>query len=122
MPQSQLGSFLRSRQKVLWESPLPFSAHPSCLSHPISPVSKRHAPVIALLLQQSSELSVLFVAGDAKVYERILDYNKIVEALNLPKGLPDANPFHSRPCKDFKMTLPKVLIAFGKYIVRTGYS
>lgn len=76
----------------------------------------------------SNRYSVLSVAGDAKVYERILDYNKIVEALNLPKGLPDANPFHSRPCKDFKITLalkPKVLIAFAKYIVhmlnRTGY-
>lgn len=43
MPQSQLGSSLRSRLKALWESPLPFSAHPSCLSHPILPVSKRHA-------------------------------------------------------------------------------
>lgn len=51
--------------------------------------------------------SVLSAAGDAKVYERILDYNKIVEALNLPKGLPDANPFHSRPCKNFKTTSEK---------------
>ncbi|XP_074525411.1 phosphatidylinositol polyphosphate 5-phosphatase type IV isoform X2 [Halichoeres trimaculatus] len=36
-------------------------------------------------------------AGDAKVYERILDYNKIVEALSLPKGLPDTNPYRSTP-------------------------
>ncbi|XP_069562609.1 phosphatidylinositol polyphosphate 5-phosphatase type IV isoform X2 [Brachyistius frenatus] len=36
-------------------------------------------------------------AGDAKVYERILDYNKIVEALALPKGLPDTNPYRSTP-------------------------
>lgn len=43
MPQSQLGSSLRSRLKALWESLLPFLAHPSCLSHPILPVSKRHA-------------------------------------------------------------------------------
>lgn len=51
--------------------------------------------------------SVLSAAGDAKVYERILDYNKIVEALNLPKGLPDANPFHSRPCKNFNAASEK---------------
>lgn len=43
--------------------------------------------------------SVLPPAGDAKVYERILDYNKIVEALALPKGLPDTNPYRSTPCK-----------------------
>uniref|UniRef100_A0A7N6BEA9 Phosphatidylinositol polyphosphate 5-phosphatase type IV n=1 Tax=Anabas testudineus TaxID=64144 RepID=A0A7N6BEA9_ANATE len=36
-----------------------------------------------------------FTSGDAKVYERILDYNKIVEALALPKGLPDTNPYRS---------------------------
>ncbi|XP_036954065.1 phosphatidylinositol polyphosphate 5-phosphatase type IV [Acanthopagrus latus] len=38
-----------------------------------------------------------FTSGDAKVYERILDYNKIVEALALPKGLPDTNPYRSTP-------------------------
>lgn len=38
-------------------------------------------------------------AGDAKVYERILDYNKIIEALSLPKGLPDTNPYRSTSCK-----------------------
>ncbi|KAM4616585.1 phosphatidylinositol polyphosphate 5-phosphatase type IV [Polymixia lowei] len=36
-----------------------------------------------------------FTSGDAKVYERILDYNKIIEALALPKGLPDTNPYRS---------------------------
>ncbi|XP_062273369.1 phosphatidylinositol polyphosphate 5-phosphatase type IV [Scomber scombrus] len=36
-----------------------------------------------------------FTSGDTKVYERILDYNKIVEALALPKGLPDTNPYRS---------------------------
>uniref|UniRef100_A0A3B3Z990 Inositol polyphosphate-related phosphatase domain-containing protein n=1 Tax=Periophthalmus magnuspinnatus TaxID=409849 RepID=A0A3B3Z990_9GOBI len=35
--------------------------------------------------------------GDSKVYERILDYNKIIEALALPKGLPDTNPYRSTP-------------------------
>ncbi|KAM8865241.1 phosphatidylinositol polyphosphate 5-phosphatase type IV isoform 1-T1 [Synchiropus picturatus] len=36
-----------------------------------------------------------FTSGDAKVYERILDYNKIIEALALPKSLPDTNPYRS---------------------------
>ncbi|KAJ0039430.1 hypothetical protein NL108_014256, partial [Boleophthalmus pectinirostris] len=38
-----------------------------------------------------------FTSGDSKVYERILDYNKIIEALALPKGLPDTNPYRSTP-------------------------
>ena len=42
--------------------------------------------------------SVPLPAGDAKVYERILDYNKIIEALALPKGLPDTNPYRSTQC------------------------
>lgn len=42
---------------------------------------------------------VLPTAGDAKVYERVLDYNKIIEALGLPKGIPDTNPYRSNPCK-----------------------
>ncbi|KPP75294.1 72 kDa inositol polyphosphate 5-phosphatase-like, partial [Scleropages formosus] len=36
-----------------------------------------------------------FTSGDTKVYERILDYNKIIEALALPKSLPDTNPYRS---------------------------
>lgn len=36
-----------------------------------------------------------FTSGDSKVYDRILDYNKIIEALTLPKGLPDTNPYRS---------------------------
>lgn len=55
-------------------------------------------------LSQFAALSVLpsllfLPAGDAKVYERILDYNKIVEALALPKSLPDTNPYRSTSCK-----------------------
>ncbi|XP_017267607.1 phosphatidylinositol polyphosphate 5-phosphatase type IV isoform X2 [Kryptolebias marmoratus] len=38
-----------------------------------------------------------FTSGDAKVYERILDYNKIIEALALPKSIPDTNPYRSSP-------------------------
>ncbi|KAG9354196.1 hypothetical protein JZ751_012320 [Albula glossodonta] len=36
-----------------------------------------------------------FTSGDSKVYERILDYNKIIEALTLPKSIPDTNPYRS---------------------------
>ncbi|XP_016383364.1 72 kDa inositol polyphosphate 5-phosphatase-like [Sinocyclocheilus rhinocerous] len=36
-----------------------------------------------------------FTSGDSKVYERILDYNKIIEALALPRNLPDTNPYRS---------------------------
>lgn len=59
MPRSPLGSSLRSRRKVLWESPLPFSAHPSCLSHLILPVSEKHAPAIVLLLQHLQFLLIV---------------------------------------------------------------
>lgn len=48
-------------------------------------------------------------AGDAKVYERILDYNKIVEALALPKGLPDTNPYRSTSCKEVVFKLRAVV-------------
>ncbi|XP_069097704.1 phosphatidylinositol polyphosphate 5-phosphatase type IV [Pleurodeles waltl] len=36
-----------------------------------------------------------FTSGDRKVYERILDYNKIIEALSLPRIIPDTNPYRS---------------------------
>ncbi|KAJ8286577.1 hypothetical protein GJAV_G00040760 [Gymnothorax javanicus] len=36
-----------------------------------------------------------FTSGDTKVYERILDYNKIIEALTLPRVIPDTNPYRS---------------------------
>lgn len=45
-----------------------------------------------------NKLNPVFVfvsAGDSKVYERILDYNKIIEALALPRSLPDTNPYRS---------------------------
>ncbi|KAM9116954.1 phosphatidylinositol polyphosphate 5-phosphatase type IV isoform 2-T2 [Pangshura tecta] len=38
-----------------------------------------------------------FTSGDGKVYERILDYNKIIQALELPKNVPDTNPYRSSP-------------------------
>ncbi|XP_008167705.2 phosphatidylinositol polyphosphate 5-phosphatase type IV isoform X1 [Chrysemys picta bellii] len=38
-----------------------------------------------------------FTSGDGKVYERILDYNKTIQALALPKNVPDTNPYRSSP-------------------------
>ncbi|XP_044052235.1 phosphatidylinositol polyphosphate 5-phosphatase type IV isoform X2 [Siniperca chuatsi] len=57
-------------------------------------------------------------AGDAKVYERILDYNKIVEALALPKGLPDTNPYRSTP-SDVTTRFDQVFW-FGDFNFRLG--
>ncbi|XP_067263080.1 phosphatidylinositol polyphosphate 5-phosphatase type IV [Chanodichthys erythropterus] len=39
-----------------------------------------------------------FTSGDSKIYDRILDYNKIIEALALPRNLPDTNPYRSTTC------------------------
>ncbi|XP_042335547.1 phosphatidylinositol polyphosphate 5-phosphatase type IV [Sceloporus undulatus] len=36
-----------------------------------------------------------FTSGDGKVYERVLDYNKTIQALALPKNIPDTNPYRS---------------------------
>uniref|UniRef100_A0A8D0E8G5 Phosphatidylinositol polyphosphate 5-phosphatase type IV n=1 Tax=Salvator merianae TaxID=96440 RepID=A0A8D0E8G5_SALMN len=38
-----------------------------------------------------------FTSGDSKVYERVLDYNKTIQALALPKYIPDTNPYRSSP-------------------------
>nr|XP_006120859.1 72 kDa inositol polyphosphate 5-phosphatase isoform X1 [Pelodiscus sinensis] len=38
-----------------------------------------------------------FTSGDGKVYERTLDYNKTIQALGLPKNVPDTNPYRSSP-------------------------
>uniref|UniRef100_A0A8C8R8J6 Phosphatidylinositol polyphosphate 5-phosphatase type IV n=1 Tax=Pelusios castaneus TaxID=367368 RepID=A0A8C8R8J6_9SAUR len=38
-----------------------------------------------------------FTSGDSKVYERTLDYNKTIQALALPKNVPDTNPYRSSP-------------------------
>eukprot|EP00066_Takifugu_rubripes_P008784 XP_003975255.1 PREDICTED: 72 kDa inositol polyphosphate 5-phosphatase isoform X1 [Takifugu rubripes] len=73
--------------------------HATVTTRIISQIKTKGALGIAFTFFGTSFLFITshFTSGDAKVYERILDYNKIVEALNLPKGLPDANPFHSRP-------------------------
>lgn len=114
MQQSQPGSSLRSKPKEPWASPSPFLALPSSSSRPTSHVSIGLESVISSYhnrcfgksfkheIQEHIFYLVLPTAGDAKVYERILDYNKIIEALALPKSIPDTNPYRSSPCKPLK--------------------
>ncbi|XP_007557867.1 phosphatidylinositol polyphosphate 5-phosphatase type IV [Poecilia formosa] len=59
-----------------------------------------------------------FTSGDTKVYERILDYNKIIEALALPKSLPDTNPYRSSPA-DVTTRFDQVFW-FGDFNFRLG--
>lgn len=73
--------------------------HATVTTRIISQIKTKGAVGIAFTFFGTSFLFVTshFTSGDAKVYERILDYNKIVEALALPKGLPDTNPYRSTP-------------------------
>ncbi|KAJ8377622.1 hypothetical protein AAFF_G00255310 [Aldrovandia affinis] len=59
-----------------------------------------------------------FTSGDSKVYERILDYNKIIEALTLPKSIPDTNPYRSIP-SDVTTRFDEVFW-FGDFNFRLG--
>ncbi|XP_006900694.1 PREDICTED: 72 kDa inositol polyphosphate 5-phosphatase [Elephantulus edwardii] len=38
-----------------------------------------------------------FTSGDGKVAERLLDYSRTIQALALPKSVPDTNPYRSSP-------------------------
>ncbi|KAK2837955.1 hypothetical protein Q5P01_015167 [Channa striata] len=71
--------------------------HATVTTRIISQIKTKGAVGITFTLFGTSFLFITshFTSGDAKVYERILDYNKIIEALALPKGLPDTNPYRS---------------------------
>uniref|UniRef100_A0A8C4GG31 Phosphatidylinositol polyphosphate 5-phosphatase type IV n=1 Tax=Dicentrarchus labrax TaxID=13489 RepID=A0A8C4GG31_DICLA len=73
--------------------------HATVTTRIISQIKTKGAVGVAFTFFGTSFLFITshFTSGDAKVYERILDYNKIVEALALPKGLPDTNPYRSTP-------------------------
>ncbi|XP_028270450.1 phosphatidylinositol polyphosphate 5-phosphatase type IV [Parambassis ranga] len=73
--------------------------HATVTTRIISQIKTKGAVGIAFTIFGTSFLFVTshFTSGDGKVYERILDYNKIVEALALPKSLPDTNPYRSTP-------------------------
>uniref|UniRef100_A0A8D3DVT9 Phosphatidylinositol polyphosphate 5-phosphatase type IV n=1 Tax=Scophthalmus maximus TaxID=52904 RepID=A0A8D3DVT9_SCOMX len=71
--------------------------HATVTTRIISQIKTKGAVGIALTFFGTSFLFITshFTSGDAKVYERVLDYNKIIEALSLPKGLPNTKPYHS---------------------------
>ncbi|XP_056275163.1 phosphatidylinositol polyphosphate 5-phosphatase type IV [Pseudoliparis swirei] len=71
--------------------------HATVTTRIISQIKTKGAVGIAFTFFGTSFLFITshFTSGDAKVYERVLDYNKIIEALALPKGLPDTNPYRS---------------------------
>ncbi|XP_061586498.1 phosphatidylinositol polyphosphate 5-phosphatase type IV [Cololabis saira] len=73
--------------------------HATVTTRIISQIKTKGAVGIAFTFFGTSFLFITshFTSGDSKVYERILDYNKIIEALALPKGLPDTNPYRSTP-------------------------
>ncbi|KAK3514545.1 hypothetical protein QTP70_021604 [Hemibagrus guttatus] len=71
--------------------------HASVTTRIISQIKTKGAVGIAFTFFGTSFLFITshFTSGDSKVYERILDYNKIIEALALPRCLPDTNPYRS---------------------------
>ncbi|XP_048876937.1 phosphatidylinositol polyphosphate 5-phosphatase type IV isoform X2 [Brienomyrus brachyistius] len=71
--------------------------HATVTTRIISQIKTKGAVGICLTFFGTSFLFITshFTSGDAKVYERILDYNKIIEALALPRSLPDTNPYRS---------------------------
>ncbi|KAM3610830.1 uncharacterized protein V6R79_009317 [Siganus canaliculatus] len=73
--------------------------HATVTTRIISQIKTKGAVGVAFTFFGTSFLFITshFTSGDAKVYERILDYNKIIEALALPKVLPDTNPYRSMP-------------------------
>ncbi|KAM9743683.1 phosphatidylinositol polyphosphate 5-phosphatase type IV isoform 1-T3 [Menidia menidia] len=94
--------------------------HSTVTTRIISQIKTKGAVGIAFTFFGTSFLFITshFTSGDAKVYERILDYNKIIEALALPKGLPDTNPYRSTP-SDVTTRFDQVFW-FGDFNFRLG--
>ncbi|KAF6727513.1 72 kDa inositol polyphosphate 5-phosphatase [Oryzias melastigma] len=84
-----------TRRDLIWFCSAP--EHSTVTTRIISQIKTKGALGIALTFFGTSFLFITshFTSGDAKVYERVLDYNKIIEALTLPKNLPDTNPYRS---------------------------
>lgn len=94
--------------------------HATVTTRIISQIKTKGAVGVGFVFFGTSFLFITshFTSGDAKVYERILDYNKIVEALELPKGLPDTNPYRSTP-SDVTTRFDQVFW-FGDFNFRLG--
>ncbi|XP_019741069.1 phosphatidylinositol polyphosphate 5-phosphatase type IV [Hippocampus comes] len=95
--------------------------HATVTTRIISQIKTKGAVAVAFTFFGTSFLFITshFTSGDAKVYERILDYNKIVEALALPKGLPDTNPYRSTS-SDVTTRFDQVFW-FGDFNFRLGH-
>ncbi|XP_078406333.1 phosphatidylinositol polyphosphate 5-phosphatase type IV [Cetorhinus maximus] len=65
----------------------------------VSQIKTKGAVAISFTFFGTSFLFITshFTSGQGKVYERMLDYNKIIEALALPRVVPDTNVYRSDP-------------------------
>ncbi|XP_059494226.1 phosphatidylinositol polyphosphate 5-phosphatase type IV isoform X1 [Stegostoma tigrinum] len=65
----------------------------------VSQIKTKGAVAISFTFFGTSFLFITshFTSGQGKVYERMLDYNKTVEALELPRVVPDTNIYKSDP-------------------------
>ncbi|XP_067826092.1 phosphatidylinositol polyphosphate 5-phosphatase type IV [Heptranchias perlo] len=65
----------------------------------VSQIKTKGAVGIAFTIFGTSFLFITshFTSGQGKVYERMLDYNKTIEALALPRVVPDTNVYRSDP-------------------------
>ncbi|XP_077594471.1 phosphatidylinositol polyphosphate 5-phosphatase type IV isoform X1 [Stigmatopora nigra] len=95
--------------------------HASVTTRIISQIKTKGAVGLAFTFFGTSFLFITshFTSGDSKVYERILDYNKTIEALALPKGLPDTNPYRSTS-SDVTTRFDQVFW-FGDFNFRLGH-
>lgn len=56
--------------------------------------------------RSSGVYSVGLIAGDGKVAERLLDYSRTIQALALPRNVPDTNPYRSSAGEGCSSTRP----------------